>query len=284
MEDFSTHPLNKKHTIDTAMDSLWRFYSTHFFVLFLISFLASVAVNFYTQTIDLDKLIGSAQRLQTEPEYLAEYLDVLKQTLVEMIPVFILLIFVNVLLSLYVLRNPSEGNNIPGYFIGSFKYFLTYLIILILAIPLILLALAAGLLAVFVGIFFSMIWLVALLAFILPFLMAEGNDITRAITGSFRLMHSKFWNNIGWTAVLLVVILIMSFILSGLALIPFAGSFMKTLANPEEVTPIIELGKNPIYILMSAALSSLITPLYPIFSFILYFNGKSRENIVQAAG
>lgn len=282
MEDFSNHPLNKKHTIDTAMDSLWRFYSSHFFVLFLISFVASVAVNFYTQSIDFDKLIGSAQRLQTEPEFLGEYIEVVKQTMTEMIPVFVLMIFINVLLSLYVLRNPSQGNNIPVYFIGSFKYFLTYLIILILSIPLIMLALAAGFLAVVVGVLFSIVWLVALLAFVLPFLMAEGNDITRAISGSFRLMHRNFWSNMGWTAVFLVIMLIISFILSGLALIPFAGSLLQTLANPEEATPIVELGKNPIYILMSAALNSLVTPLYPIFSFVLYFNGKSRENVVPA--
>ncbi len=281
MEDFGNHPLNKKHTIDTAMDSLWRFYSSHFFVLFLISFVASIAVNFYTQTIDLDKLVGSAQRLQTEPDFIGEYIEVLKQTLVQMIPVFILIIFINVFLSLYVLRNPTHGNNIAGYFLGSFKYFLTYLIILTLAMPLIMLALAAGLMAVVIGILFSMIWLVALMAFLLPFLMAEGNDITKAITGSFRLMHRNFWSNMGWTAVFVVIILIISFILSGLALIPFAGSLLQTLANPEEATPIVELGKNPIYILMSAALNSLIMPLYPIFSFILYFNGKSRENTVH---
>lgn len=282
MEDFSNHPLYKKHTIDTAMDSLWKFYSSHFFVLFLISFVSLVAINFYNQTIDFNKLVEAAKTLQSDPEYLGEYMEVMKEILWDMIPVFILILFVNVLLSQYILRNPSHGNNIPGYFIGSLKYFLTYLIILIVSAPLIMVALAAGLVAIVIGVLFAIVWVFALLSFTLPILMAEGNDISRAISGSFRLMHKNFWSNMGWTGVFIVIVLIMSFILSGLALIPFAGSFLQTLANPDETAPIVELGKNPIYLLMSAALSSLITPLYPIFSFILYFNGKARENIVQA--
>ena len=112
MEDFSNHPLYKKHTIDTAMDSLWKFYSSHFFVLFLISFISVAAINFYSQTIDFNKLVEALTILRSDPEYMGEYMEVLKEILWDMTPVFLLILFINVLLSQYVLRNPSQGNNI----------------------------------------------------------------------------------------------------------------------------------------------------------------------------
>lgn len=271
MEDFRSHPLYKKHTLDSAMDSLWGFYKSHFLVLFLISFVVSLAMQFFAQNLDYEQLRNVAD--------LNEVMEVYKQIATAMIPVLILTLFVTVLLNLYVLRSPSEGNNILGFIIHSFKYLLTYLIIMVLAIPLIILAMAAGLIVLIIGIFFSAIWLVALFAFVLPILMAEGNDITNAITGSFRKLHRNFWTNIGWTAVFVVILVIVSFVMSGLALIPFAGSFLQTLANPEEATQIVQMAKNPIYMLMSAALNSLTLPLFPIFSFILYFNAKAREEI-----
>jgi hypothetical protein len=138
-------------------------------------------------------------------------------------------------------------------------------------------AIVAGLLALLIGVLFSVIWLAALSAFILPLLMAEGNDITNAIVRSFRLLHRHFGSNIGWTAVIIVVMLIISLVVSGLAIIPFAGSFLQTMANPGEATHLIEMAKNPIYIVFSSALNALTLPVFPIFGFILYFNAKAWE-------
>jgi hypothetical protein len=274
MEDYRNHPLYKKHTLDTAMDSLWKFYTGHFLVLFLISFVISAAMSFFSQTIDFEQMMGMTE--------IDELILLYKQLALAMVPVAILSLFANVLISNYVLRSPSEGNNILAFFISSFKYLLTYFIIMVLAIPVIVVAMIAGLLALVIGIFFSVIWITALLSFVMPLLMAEGNDITNAITSSFRMVHKNFWSNIGWTAVFVVILVIASFILSGLALIPFAGSFLQTLANPDETSQIIEMAKNPIYIVMGAALNALTIPLFPIFSFILYFNGKAREEIAPA--
>ena len=203
MEDFRNHPLYKKHTLDSAMDSLWVFYKSHFLVLFLISFVVSLAMQFFAQSLDYEELMGLTD--------VNEILEVYKQLMVAMIPVLALTVFVTVLLNLYVLRSPSEGNKIMSFTLNSFKYLLTYVIIMILAIPLIIIAMAAGLIALIIGIFFSVIWLVALFAFVLPILMAEGNDITNSITGSFRMLHRNFWSNMGWTAVFVVILVIVSF-------------------------------------------------------------------------
>jgi hypothetical protein len=47
--------------------------------------------------------------------------------------------------------------------------------------------------------------------------------------------------------------------------------------NPEDASNLIDVTKNPLFIVISAIVSALTMPLMPIFSCILYFNGKAGE-------
>jgi hypothetical protein len=82
----------------------------------------------------------------------------------------------------------------------------------------------------------------------------------------------------GWTVVFIILIIIISMVLSGIVLLPFAGSFIKTFANPQDTSSIVNLPTDPIFLLLSSAVKALTLPLYPIFGFIIYFNGKARED------
>jgi hypothetical protein len=273
MNNYKEHPLYRKHTLDSAMSGLWDFYKSHFAPLFLISFIFSIAVNFFSLSIDYDKLMEAsmAQDLDTVREMMA-------QMMIMVIPVILITLYAFVFLSLYTLESPLNGTNYLKILAGSFKYLITYLIIFILFIPVMGLSLVIGIIALIIGVLFSIVWLTALFAFFAPLLMAEGNDISNAIVRSFRLLHRHFGSNIGWTAVFIVIIFLISLVISGLSMIPFAGSFLQTMANPEEVTHLLDMAKNPIYIVFSSALNALIMPLFPIFSFILYFNAKAWED------
>ena len=256
------------------MSGLWEFYKSHFAPLFLISFIFSVAVTIFSLNIDYSGLIEAS---------MTEDMEAIRKMMSDMvkmaIPVVAVTIYAIVFLSLYVLESNSGGAvNYLRVLKGSFKYMLTYTIMFILFIPVIGVALAAGILALLIGVIFSVIWLTALFAFFAPLLMTEGNDISNAIVRSFKLMHRHFGSNIGWTAVFIVIMLLVSLVVSGLALIPFAGTLLQTMANPGEVTHLMEMIKNPIYVLFSSALNALILPLFPIFSFILYFNARAWED------
>ncbi|MFO7574263.1 MAG: hypothetical protein R6W67_03810 [Bacteroidales bacterium] len=273
MNSYKQHPLYRKHTLDTAMSGLWEFYKSHFAPLFLISFIFSVAVNFFSLTVDYDRLMEAS--MEQDMETIREMMT---QMLIMVIPVILITLYAFVFLSLYTLERPVNSTNYLKILAESFKYLLTYTIIFILFIPVIGFSLVIGIIALIIGILFSIIWLTALFAFFAPLLMAEGNDITNAIVRSFRLLHRHFGSNIGWTAVFIVIIFLISLVISGLSMIPFAGSFLQTMANPDEVTNILEVAKNPVFILFSSALNALIMPLFPIFSFILYFNAKAWED------
>jgi len=119
--------------------------------------------------------------------------------------------------------------------------------------------------------------MVTLFLFFLPVLLVEGTNIGNAISRSFRLAHKGFWSNIGWTAVLILIVLVISLILSMIIMIPFSGSFFKVLADPAEAANVTSFITNPLYIILGALANAIVFPLLPIFGTILYFNGRAKE-------
>ena len=57
MDQFSSHPLYRRHNIDSAMSSLWEFYKKKFLSLFVISLVMSLVIQ-YASTIT--KFYGAA--------------------------------------------------------------------------------------------------------------------------------------------------------------------------------------------------------------------------------
>ena len=107
--------------------------------------------------------------------------------------------------------------------------------------------------------------------------MAEGTNIANTISRTMTLAHRNFWSNIGWVAVFIIILIVVSVILSGIILLPFAGNFLKTIMNPGESSELFNLTKNPLFIILSALTSALTLPVMPILGCILYFNGKAGE-------
>ncbi len=138
-------------------------------------------------------------------------------------------------------------------------------------------ALFLGLIILVIGAAFAAIWIMMLYLFVLPVMMVEGPDIGNTIARTISLSHRSFWPNLGWTAVFLILLLVITFILSGLIVLPFTGSLFRTLTNPEEAAVISDLASKPLYIVLSALMNALTMPLLPIFAAVLYFNARARE-------
>jgi hypothetical protein len=111
--------------------------------------------------------------------------------------------------------------------------------------------------------------------------MVEGINIGNTISRTIKLVHKNFWSNIGWVAVFIIIILVVSVIFSGIILLPFTGSFIKTIVNPEDASKLVEVTTNPLFIILSAIVNALTLPLMPVFACILYFNGKAGEEQTQ---
>jgi hypothetical protein len=183
------------------------------------------------------------------------------------------------MLHYYVIYNPlDKENTILRSLLKSLRYFIPYLIIVILLAVAGSFALFLGLLLLVIGILFAAIYIMTIYLFILPAMMVEGPNIANTISRSVTLAHRNFWSNIGWTAVFVIILLVITTVLSGFILLPFTGSFLKAFTNPEEATALIEITTKPLYIILSAILNAITFPLLPIFACILYFNGRAREN------
>jgi hypothetical protein len=275
MLQITNHPLYKKHNIDSAMSSFWEFYRSRFLSLFMISFVMSLIIQY-------GSTLGNIKEMLTIKDPLA-LLEKLKDNIVPLLIISVVSFYFSTILHYYILFKPLDSSkNILVSSLESLKYFIPFLIILIILAFFGSFAIALGLMALGVGVIFSVIYLMMISFFILPIMMTEGINISTTIVRTATLSHSNFWNNMGWSSVFLILFIIVSLLLSNIILIPFTGSFLKTIFNPENEGNMVDLTTNPVFIILSSAVNALTLPLIPIFGFILYFNGRAREVVVQA--
>lgn len=271
MNDFSNHPLYRVHNIDTAMNSLWEFYRRNFVPLFLMSVVMSGIMQYASTFIDLKDI-----QSETDPFVIIEKMKIF---LIPMLLISLVNLFFTTILQHYIIYTPIDSNNnIFSSFLRSFRYYIPYLIIIVLLSIVGMIAIVLGLFVLIVGAIFALIYVMTLYLFILPVMMAEGTDIGNTIKRVFLLTHRNFWANFGWVATFFILVIVISVILSGIALLPFAGNFFKTLFNPEEASGTADLSKNLLFFILTSLVNALTVPLMPIFATILYFNGRARED------
>ncbi len=274
MDQFRNHPLNQKYNIDSAVNSLWGFYKDNFLVLFLTSFVMSLITQYISSLLNINDLQNV-----TDPK---EIIEKVKEFILPMIYLSLISLVFSVFIHYYVIYNPVDNkNNIIVSAIRSMRYFFPYLITIILLAFAGSIAIALGIFLFIIGAFFALIYVMTLYLIILPTMMIEGPDIGSTIKNTIRLVHRGFWSNLGWVSLFFIFLLVISVILSSIILLPFSGSFLKVLTNPGNAENMIELGKNPLYMILSAMGNSLTFPLLPIFATILYFNGKATEEDIQ---
>lgn len=209
-------------------------------------------------------------------------LEKIKDLLVPILIISLINLLFTTILQYYVIFNPvNRSNTIFVSIVKSLRYFIPYLIIMVLLAFAGTIAIVLGIFVLIVGAFFAMLYVVTLYLFILPIMMVEGTNIGSTITRTITLTHRKFWSNIGWVAVFIIIILVISVIFSGIILLPFTGSFIKSIVNPEDASKALDMTTNPLFIILSAIVSALTLPLMPIFACILYFNGKAGEDQIE---
>jgi hypothetical protein len=269
------HPLYKKHDIDSAMNSFWSFYKQRFSALFLISFVMSLIIQYGGSFIDTKELQEVAAGASIDP---LEVLAKLKTLIVPFLILSVVSLFFSNILHYYILMKPLDSSkNIFVSIQYSLKYFIPYLIIIVILAFFGSFIMAAGLLVFVVGVIFSMLYLMMISFFILPVMMTEGNHIGNTILRTIRLSHRNFWKNIGWTSVFLVLFIVFTLVISAISMLPFTGTFLKTIAHQADAKTVLDIASNPFYIILSAAGNAIILPFLPIFGFLLYFSHRAGE-------
>lgn len=274
MEQFNNHPLYRKHNIDSAMSSLWEFYKKKFLSLFIISLVMSLVIQYASTMVNFKDLTA-------DPDPMV-MLEKIKGLLVPILIISLINLLFTSILQFYIIYNPlGNENNILVSAVKSLKYFIPYLILMVLLALMGSIALTLGFLALVIGAFFAVLYIMTIYLFILPVMMVEGTNIPDTISRTFKLVHKNFWTNIGWVAVFLIILIVISVIFSAIILLPFTGDFLKTIVNPQDGAKLLDNTINPLFIILSALVSALTLPLIPIFALILYFNGRANEDQSQ---
>lgn len=274
MNNINNHPLYRRHNIDSAMSSIWDFYKLKFLPLFLISLGMSLAMHYAATSVDMKELQNMTDPMQM--------LEKLKDYVRPLLIISLLNLLFTTILQYFIIYNPIDSqNNFGVCLLKSLKHLVPFLIIMVLLTFAGSIAIILGFFVLIVGAFFAILYLMTLYLFILPVLMVEDNSIGHTISRTFSLMHRNFWPNLGWTAVFIILILVISLILSSIILIPFSGGFLKSIMNPENISEVADIANKPLYIVLSALTGALTLPLMPIFGCILYFNSVAQSDEKQ---
>ena len=269
MIDFSKHPLNKKYDLDTALGSIWEFYKKWLVSLFVISFVFSLIITYISGRVNLSDVYSV-----TDPE---EMMAILRSMIGPYALIILFSFLFSMILQYYIIRKPvdKDSNIISIGTTGIVKFFLPLLVLYILLSLFAMVAITLGIFILFVGALFAVIYVVLIAAFISPVLMIENRGIGETITTTISLAHKRFWPNIGWVVVFGIIVMVISLVLGAIIMIPFGGSFIKTIMNPENASEILTLTSKPSFIILNALANAVTMPLFPIFSLVLYFNARS---------
>jgi len=271
MVDYTKHPLSKKYDLDTALGSIWEFYKKWFGNLFIISFIFSLIITYLSGRVNVSEIYSV-----TDPE---EMLAIFRSMIGPYMLIILVSFIFTLILQYYVIRKPVDpDSNILS--IGTtaiIKYFLPLLVLYILLGLFAMVAIILGVFLLFVGALFAVIYVVMIFAFIAPVLIIENPGLGDTITTTISLSHKRFWPNIGWVAVFGILVMVISFVLGAIIMIPFGGSFFRTIMNPENASELLNLTSKPSFIILNSLANALTMPLFPIFSLVLYFNARSNN-------
>jgi fructose-specific phosphotransferase system IIC component len=124
MNQFSNHPLYRRHNIDSALSSLWDFYKKKFVALFLLSLGMSVAIQYASSMVNINEISEI-----TDPELL---LEKMKGYLLPILIVTLISLLATTILHYYIIFNPIDSEStVLTSIVRSLKYYIPYLIIMV---------------------------------------------------------------------------------------------------------------------------------------------------------
>jgi len=274
MNNYLNHPLTGAADLDSAMTKLWSFYKKYFIGLYIISVVLALISSLITAGLDLATLQGT-----TDPK---EMLEMMKGMAGPYALLMLVSLVFSVLLHVWVLEKPmGEPDFLPLLLKKSIVALIPYLAVMIIFAVIAMVLTVIGLILLILPAFFAIFYIATVMLFAMPLTLMESRNPVTVVTRSFKLAHSHLWPNMGWAIVLILIIVVASLVIGAIVLLPFTGSFIRSMTNPEEASAMLEISRNPLYIGLSALMTSLITPVMPILAFILYFRNRGDEVMAE---
>jgi hypothetical protein len=274
MNTYQNHPLAGAVDLDSAFNKLWSFYKKYFVGLYLISVAGSLLSSLFVSGIDLASLQAT-----TDP---VEMLEKMKGFAGPYALTILVSLVIGVLLHAWVLDKPAgEPGFITTILRSSLVALVPYLIAMIIFGILTVLLVSVGLVLLVLPGLFAIFYMVTVGLFVMPVTLVETRNPFEMLSRSFRLTHRNLWPNMGWVVVVILIMIVVAMVLGALVMLPFTGTFIKSMTNPEEAGAMLEMTRNPLYIGLSALTGGLVTPVMPILAFLLYFRNRAEEVVIE---
>ncbi len=274
MNNYQNHPLAGASDLDSAMTTLWSFYKKHFIGLYIISVIMALLSSLVTSGLDLAAMQG-----MTDPQ---EMLELMKGMAGPYAVLMLISLVFAVLLHAWVLEKPAGEPDFTASFLKkSLVTLIPYLVVMIVFSVIAAVLTTVGLILLVLPAFFAIFYIATVMIFALPLTLVESRNPVTVVSRAFKLAHSHLWPNMGWVVVILLILIVAALVLSAITMLPFTGSFIKSITNPEEAGVMLEMSRNPVYIGLSSLITSLVTPVLPILAFILYFRNRGDEVLAE---
>ena len=274
MNTYQNHPLAGAVDLDSAFNKLWNFYKKYFVGLYLISVVGSLLSSLFVSGIDLASIQAT-----TDP---VEMLEKMKGFAGPYALTILVSLVIGVLLHAWVLEKPAgEPGFITTVLRSALAAIVPYLVAMIIFGILTVLLVSVGLVILVLPGLFAVFYMLTVGLFVMPVTLVETRNPFEMLSRSFRLAHRNLWPNMGWVVVVILIMIVVTMVLGALVMLPFTGSFIKSIANPEEAGAMLEMTRNPVYIGLSALTGGLVTPVMPILAFLLYFRNRAEEVVIE---
>jgi hypothetical protein len=276
MHNYQNHPLAGASDLDSAMTKLWDFYKRYFVGMYIISFMLALISAVFSASLDL-----AAIQTTTDPE---EMIKMMKDMIGPYSLIVVVSLIFGVLIHTWILERPLGRENVIATTLRrSIQAFIPYLIVVIVLGIAGSIVTAVGLVLLVLPGLFAVFYVLTIAIFALPVTLVESRNAATVISRSFSLAHRNLWPNMGWVIVVLLIIIVISLVMSSLIMLPFTGSLLRSLTDPAEAGALLEMVKNPVYIVISSLTTALITPVLPILAFILYFRNNAGQPVSVAS-
>ncbi|HHJ10812.1 MAG TPA: hypothetical protein ENK25_07960 [Bacteroidetes bacterium] len=278
--NYKEFPFYQQTTLELIFNNTVEIYRKFFGWLFFFSFLFLLMMNVVSGYLIADKF-QDLEHIVDHPELMVGVFSSLgKYLFICWLGYSLYYLFIHYFIIIKYLE-PEKSHGVMFMDILK-KYYLKYLIITLLSSFIIGLGTMIGILAFIIGSVVAAIFLGVSLVPITPILIVEETGIWETIKRSFRLVLKDFWQVLGFLIIFYLIYMLFSLIFGAIAMAPYAGGFFFNMLHPAEDTSAItnsfQLLNQPVYLILNSLLTALITPLVPVFTVLIYFHLKFKED------
>ena len=279
MDNFKKHSLYRPMEVEAIFSHVFTIYKNKFIPLFLSGFIAFFFIQFIIYNLGITQIYTIADPEEMMRE-LSGFMGVMSIVITGTVIIYGLLnaYFVNL-----ILKNDGENKLTSGeLFMESLKKYSIHMIFFLLLSGIIVtLSTLAGIFIFIIGFLIAFAYLGTVLFPGAAIVVAEEKNALEAISRTFSLVHKDFWSTLGAMVLFVIMMILISIVVSALMSIPFVIIFFD---NWSETGNIFESFKMQNYdvgmwtVLLNSLVSALTYPFYAIFSVVLYFKLKYKED------